>query len=122
MRQLLLVEDDFIVAMDTSGALREAGYGVVHAQDAASAMDAVSSTRFAALITDVNLGAGVNGFAIAHQWRALHPGKPVIFLTGEGPVACSAAGVAQSEWMGKPFDCVRLLKMLAQVLDPTPLH
>lgn len=112
MRELLLVEDDQIVALDTTGALRDAGYGVEHASDAAAAVEALTNRWFDALITDVNLGPGADGFSVAQRWRSLHPDKPVIFLTGEGPAACKMAGVSQSEWMGKPFDCQRLVAAL----------
>ena len=118
MHKILLVEDDVIVALDASLALEDGGYGVLHADNAVQAFDVMEAGGFAALITDVNLGPGEDGFAVARRWRSLHPGKAVIFLSGEDAAACADKGVQPSEWFAKPFAADRMLTLLDGLLRP----
>jgi len=116
MHQILLVEDDFLVALCTSTALVEGGYGVVHAENAAQARQALETDGFAALVTDINLGDGESGFDIARHWRTLQPHRPVVFVSGADAFRHAAEGVQPSDLITKPFEPEQVLAALGKWL------
>ena len=98
---VLVLEDDFLIALDLEEALREQGVAevpVVSDVDEALALLA-GGTRFAAALLDVNVGAR-QSFGVAEILR--RDGIPFVFLTGysesEMPAELAVAPVLQ-----KPF-------------------
>jgi DNA-binding response OmpR family regulator len=87
MSHVLLVEDERQVAELTRDAMVDAGLSVTVAHDdrAAYRMLGGGPRSFAALVTDINLGAGVTGFDIARRARELNRGIKVIYISGQGP-------------------------------------
>ncbi len=80
---VLVVEDDDSVRAYSSGVLRELGYTVVEAADAASALAALEvHPRIDLLFTDVVLPGGVHGHKLAAEVRARRPGVRVLFTSG----------------------------------------
>ncbi len=80
---VLLVEDDDGVRTYSSGVLRELGYTVIEAGDAASALAALEEhPRVDLLFTDVVLPGGVHGHKLAAQVRERRPGVQVLFTSG----------------------------------------
>ena len=74
--QLLLVEDDAIVAEAIAGLLRLRGHQVTHAAHSLAALIEVARTRFDVALLDLDL-PGMDGLALARHLRAqgfaLHP-------------------------------------------------
>lgn len=116
MHQILLVEDDILAATCTSLALEDGGYGVFHACNAQEAYDAIEANGFAALVTDINLGAGEDGFGVARMWRRRHPAGPVVFVSGEDAVRYANEAVQPSELISKPFEPALVLAFLRRCL------
>ncbi|MBF9267207.1 response regulator, partial [Paracidovorax cattleyae] len=66
-----------------SESLREQGYRVLEAEDGPSALEMLRGAGpFDLLLTDVGLPGGMNGRQVADAGRVLHPGLPVLFITG----------------------------------------
>jgi signal transduction histidine kinase len=80
-RPLLLVDDDADVRSIAGAVLREEGWDVHEAEDGASALAAMGSISFAALLADLSM-PGMSGAELAVAARACQPGLPVVFLTG----------------------------------------
>ncbi len=102
--RVLFVEDNILCAFDTCEALRDCGYNVLevhHAEDAMQVID--SQVQLAALVTDVDLGPGADGFDVARAARLLHPHLPVVYISGTAASRHPAEGVAGSLFIGKPF-------------------
>ncbi len=116
MHNILLVEDDILAATCTSLALEDGGYGVFHAANAEEAYEALKVDGFAALVTDINLGAGEDGFGVARHWRTLHPTGPVVFVSGEDAVRYAREAVQPSELITKPFEPALVLAFLKRWL------
>ena len=74
MVSVLLVEDEPQVAALACDALTDAGFSVTVAHDDAAACRTLAreARSFAAVVTDINLGAGVTGFDIARLARQLN--------------------------------------------------
>lgn len=80
---LLLVEDDAAVRAVTAGLLRQLGYQVIEAPNAETA-EALAYTegRVDMLLTDVIM-SGVPGPQLVERMRAMQPGLPALYLTGQ---------------------------------------
>ena len=82
---LFLVEDDALIRDFLESSLTEAGFAVVNVGDGTKALaefDA-DATRFRALVTDIRLGPGPDGWAVARRARELVPDMPVVYMTGD---------------------------------------
>ena len=75
---ILLVEDEALILLDVESALTEAGFEVVGAEDAATALEQfdIEPSRFAGLVSDIRLGDGKSGWEIARHVRQAVPMMP----------------------------------------------
>ncbi|WP_312367468.1 PAS domain-containing protein [Ensifer sp.] len=90
---LLLVEDDFLIRMNTADILREHGHEVIEAGTAAQAISAAQAGRIDLILTDLGL-PDMQGGDLAVAVRAIRPEVGVVFATGETsmpPGACPGA-------------------------------
>ncbi len=77
---ILLVEDEFLIALDLQMRLQEAGYNVLDpVASVEEAMAVLDKTRVCAAILDMNI-RGSTSFPIAERLEA--DGTPFIFLSG----------------------------------------
>ena len=81
---VLVVEDDPNVRMVLDEVLNDQGMDVWSVGDDLSAYQVLSqeADRFQVLLTDINLGAGTDGFDVARRARSLNAGIEVIFISG----------------------------------------
>ena len=81
---VLVVEDDPHVRMMLDELLHDQGLDVWLAPDDLTAYQVLSqeAKRFSVLLTDVNLGAGNDGFDVARRARGLNADIEVIFMSG----------------------------------------
>ena len=100
----LVAEDDIIIALMIEEALSDTGLqvAVTHSGDQAIAV-LESDVRHQLLITDIRLGDGTQGWAVAARARTLHPEIQVIYITGDSMDDWRAKGVPQSVLLAKPF-------------------
>jgi DNA-binding NtrC family response regulator len=80
-KKILVVEDEVLVRLAVAQFLRELGYAVVEAIDAAEAMRVIRSDSAIVLVfTDVTMPGEVNGRDLAH-WLASHYPRIKVLLT-----------------------------------------
>lgn len=102
---LLLVEDEALVRLTVAMMLEDHGFEVAEAATGEQALDLVKGGLTPAmLVTDIDLGAGMNGLALADRVRALRPGLPVVFVTGRPPTLRDRPRRAGEAYVPKPFD------------------
>jgi len=120
MDQLLLVEDDPLVALTTEMLLKELGYQVITAEDGPAAMAQLElhSDELVALVTDVKL-LGADGWAVAKRARQLRPNLPVLYLSGDSGVDWGENGVPGSAMLPKPFPNGKLALELTKLVAAT---
>jgi CheY-like chemotaxis protein len=76
---VLLIEDDDIIRMVLVDAMTDAGFEVIEAVDAETALALAEATPCPDLIvSDINLGAGMDGFALAAALRRRWPTVPML--------------------------------------------
>jgi CheY-like chemotaxis protein len=118
---ILLVEDNEAVRQYGSAALRELGYRVIEAPDAAAAIAVLDNQAepVALLFTDVILPGGANGRELADQAHARRPLLPVLFTTGYTRNAIVHHGRLDPNvnLIGKPFTQEALARKIREVLD-----
>src|ERR1043166_9391587 len=118
--RILVVEDEDDVRAFTVEVLRELGYEVVAAADAASALRALEEGGDVRLMfTDVGLPHGVNGRQLANQVRDRWPQIKVLFTTGYARNAIVHHGRLDPgvELIVKPFTHSALAEKVRSVLD-----
>ncbi|KQZ01395.1 hypothetical protein ASD45_11455 [Pseudolabrys sp. Root1462] len=117
---ILLVEDDHDVSRFVIDALSDIGYNVIHADNAADALEKLKAEpSIALLFTDVVLPGGMNGRELANEVKKLRPELPVVFATGYTRNAIIHHGRLDTDvdLLTKPFTTDALAKKLRQVLD-----
>jgi CheY-like chemotaxis protein len=102
--RVLFVEDNRLSNMISCAVLRDAGYSVVEAFDAAEASAIIAGPcGLAALVTDINLGPGEDGFDVARRARAAYPHLPVVFVSAAAGARVLLEGVDPNEFIAKPY-------------------
>ncbi|MBB3957247.1 response regulator [Novosphingobium sediminicola] len=96
--KILVVEDDALLCFAMEIALEHRGFEAIAASYASKAMNLLcdSTTRYDALITDIRLADGDDGWSLAHQARELVPEIAVVYVTGEGVPDWPRLGVSES--------------------------
>ncbi|MGE0715964.1 MAG: ATP-binding protein [Alphaproteobacteria bacterium] len=117
-RIALVVEDDPGVRAVSVEALRELGFSVLEAGDAATALRVLDQEpAIGLLFTDVVLPRGVNGRQLADEARRRRPDLPVLFTTGYTQNAIVHNGMLDPgvSLIGKPFTLAALARKLEQM-------
>jgi DNA-binding response OmpR family regulator len=107
---LLLVEDEILLHEILTIELADAGFETVAVSEgnqALAELEAVA-TRFKAVITDIRLGDGPDGWNVARRARELVADMPVVYITGDSAHEWSSKGVPGSVVIAKPFAAAQL--------------
>lgn len=110
---ILLVEDDFALAMGTEYALQAEGYCVIHAGNLESARSAMKDNPDLILL-DVMLPDGT-GFEFCKEIRRENQQIPIVFLTAVGEEANIVQGLelGADDYVTKPYRVKELLSRIA---------
>ena len=120
-KTVLVVDDDAMVRDLETQILRLQGYTVLEAESAAEALRvAASAVTIHLLITDLVMPE-VDGLELTRQFRAVHPGTPVLMVSGSLPVlrARSEPDLERFDFLAKPFQFEELLHKVRRLLDAT---
>lgn len=116
---ILVVEDDELVRVSTTDAVRELGYTVLQAGSGEEALRLLGENPgIALLFTDIVMPV-MNGRKLAEAAVARAPGLKVIFTTGFTRNAVVHNGVLDHDvhFLAKPFTIEQLSAKLRDVLD-----
>ena len=119
---VLCVEDSAMNREVLAAFLEEAGVTFEMAEDGASALAALQTSRpFAAVLLDLQL-PDTNGIDLASRLRTLRPEIALLAVTAQADEAtrhaCAAAGIVAV--ITKPINPARLLEALAQAITTAP--
>ena len=120
MKTLLVVENEFIVALELVDRLETLGYRVLGpVAGGREAVDLAASSRPDAILMDVGLQDDVTAPKRPGRIRAFSP-APIIFLSAytDGPLVLEAAAVPGPFRLSKPFEEIDLRDVLSQALGP----
>jgi DNA-binding response OmpR family regulator len=121
---LLLAEDERVIADVLDAALTDAGYEVVTARNGNEAMKQIETdaARFRAIVTDIQLGTGPDGWEIARRARELVPTMPIVYMSGDLAEEWAAKGVPGSVIVAKPFAPAQLITAISNVINQADMH
>jgi len=118
---ILVVEDDPLVRNLTHATLSRYGYEVLEAGNGREALQIWDreAGRIDLLLTDMVMPGGLSGRQLAARLRETKPTLKVIYMSGysfemvRGDLPPSEA----NNYLAKPFDSVRLVRMIRACLD-----
>jgi CheY-like chemotaxis protein len=115
---ILIVDDEAHIVSVLSRVLTREGYAVTTASDAIAALAILETTRFAALVTDVQM-PGMRGDELWTRARAKDPDIVVVVVTAtmDTKVAASCREQGVSDYITKPFDILDLTLRLRKALQ-----
>ena len=121
---LLLVEDEVLIMDVMEDALTEAGYEVVKAKNGTKALEEIEkeASRFRAIITDIKMGSGPDGWDVAKRARELVPHMPIVYMSGDSAHEWASKGVPGSVALAKPFAAAQLVTAVSMLATEADMH
>lgn len=118
--KLVIVDDDGLLCSALSRCLVRINHSARMAASVDAALALVAAESPAAVLTDLDLGAGGNGVDLIRRLRASGSTVPVLMMTGSDPAAArarlSAEGLGEIHVIEKPFEFDALTRELAELL------
>jgi signal transduction histidine kinase len=114
---VLVTEDEPAVRQITARILRRNGYSVMEAASGAEALTLAADHHFDMLLTDLVMPQ-VSGAELAQRIHQMHPGVPVLFMSGYSQDVLGPRGALDSDapLIQKPFAAQELLKTVHGLL------
>ena len=113
MKQILVVDDEFVIREVLSALFTGEGYAVLTAGDGLAALETLQDASPDLVIADIIMPR-LDGWGLLARLRTDYPKIPVILLSatfrGNPP-----DGVA---FVAKPFDIEHLLSVVSRILEP----
>jgi CheY-like chemotaxis protein len=118
MPRILLVEDEAVMALGVQCELEAAGHEIIWASTWAEASSTLrgAGPGLAALVTDVNLGPGPDGYDVANLAREIRPDIPVVYMTASPAAEFLRRGTPGGRLLAKPFRPPDLVGVVSQML------
>lgn len=117
---VLVVDDEAVLAEMVSMALRYEGWSISTAGDGAGAIAAARTTRPDVVVLDVML-PDMSGLDVLRRLREDHPGLPVLLLTAKDAIEDRIAGLTAGgdDYVTKPFSIEEVVLRLRALLRRT---
>lgn len=115
---LLLADDEPLILLSAQDALEAGGYSVAAANsgDQAIAILDEQISDIKGIVTDVRMGPGPDGWAVARYARELNPHLAVVYTTGDSAADWAANGVPRSVVVQKPYAPAQVLTAISSLL------
>lgn len=117
---VLVVDDEAVLAEMVSMALRYEGWNIATAGDGTSALESARSQRPDVVVLDVML-PDMSGLDVLHKLREENPQLPVLLLTAKDAVEDRIAGLTAGgdDYVTKPFSIEEVVLRLRALLRRT---
>ncbi len=116
---LLVAEDEPMISDLISLILQESGFDVVCVDrgiDAIAELDRAAQL-FAGLVTDIRMGPGQDGWAVAKRARELMPEMAVVYVSADSEAKWATHGVPGSVMVPKPFAPSEIVTAISSLLN-----
>jgi len=113
---VLVVEDEVLVRLNISEALRTAGFEVIEADSADNAFSLIQAgERLDVVFTDIRLPGMLDGLALAKMIRAAGPLLPVVITSGEAAKRMEANRTGK--FVPKPYQIEDVVKLITDIVE-----
>lgn len=121
MPLILLVEDEALICEMLIEALEEAGFSTLAAGDAKTAVRLFgeNTEKIRGLVSDINLGDGMDGWELARAAREWASDLPVVYVSGASGHQWASRGVPHSLMITKPFAPAQIVGAISSLLVGT---
>lgn len=118
VQPVLVVEDETLIRVNLVDVLEAGGFTVLEGSSGSQGIAMIDAREhLCGLITDINLGSGVDGWELARHARAKFPDLAVVYITGDSAAQWSAQGVPQSLILQKPFADAQVISAITGLLN-----
>ena len=102
--RVLIVEDEFLIRLMLSESLADEGYNVAEASSADEALRILAADPASVdlVLTDIQLGAAMDGYELARRLREMVPELRVIYMTGR-PETTAGRITDRDRFVAKPY-------------------
>lgn len=118
-RRVLVVDDELLIRWSLNEGLAKAGYDVLEAEDARSALACFEpgAPALSAVVLDLRLPDSAD-LGLLRRIRELAPGTPVIMMTAYGSAETRDEAIRLGAWqvVSKPFDLHQLVSLVDAAL------
>jgi CheY-like chemotaxis protein len=117
-RTILVVEDEVLVRMVIADYLRDCGYKVIEAGNAAEALTVLQSSETVDIVfSDVQMPGEMDGFGLAQWVRQNRPGLRILLTSGNARAAHTAGDLCEEGPLeSKPYQPQSVLARIQQLL------
>ena len=121
---LLLVEDEVLIQEMLAAEFADTGFEIVVASNGNQALAELDTdaTRFNAVVTDIKIGGGPDGWDVARRVRELVSDMTVVYTTGDSTYDWSSHGVPDSVVISKPFAPAQVSAAVATLITAADTH
>jgi len=121
---LLVVEDEDLLQDVLVIGLADSGFEVALAKNGRQAISMLENdpSAFNAVVTDVRLPGGTDGWAVARRARELVSDMPILYITGDNEHSWSLNGVPESVMLPKPFAVSQLHMAVSTLIASSSLR
>ena len=117
-QSVLIVEDSYLLLEIVASLCETHGIRVIEASTGEAALTVLRERGGAIdwLCTDIHLPGLIDGWTVAHAFRAIHPDRPVVYTSTD---THGRSGVPGSLFLRKPFqmqEVNRLVRMMVEGL------
>jgi DNA-binding NtrC family response regulator len=116
---ILVVEDEILIRSAVAEFLRDAGYRVIEAANAAEAVAIFASrTQIDLVFSDVNMPGTMDGVGLGRWIADHHPGIQVILTSAISHAR--RAGQSGASFLPKPYRLAEAVRRIASLLNDPP--
>ena len=118
---ILIVDDESMIADVAAGILNELGYSTRIATNATEALQRIEESPPDLLFSDVVMPGGLNGFQLAEKARAIQPGLRILLTSGFNKYASNESeyGDLEADTLTKPYNRQELADSVRNALTAT---
>ena len=114
---VLIVEDEFLVRMDTRASVEMAGFDVLEAGDADEAIAILTARNDIRLVfTDVQMPGSMDGLKLAHFVRDRWPPVKIVATSGRARIAESDLPEG-GRFVPKPYSAAEITATLRELIQ-----
>ncbi|GGY52650.1 nitrogen assimilation response regulator NtrX [Parvularcula lutaonensis] len=122
---VLIVDDEPDIRDLIAGIFEDEGFAPYTAANSDEAFEAVAKRPPALVILDIWLqGSRLDGLGVLEELKALHPGLPIVIISGHGTIETAIAAIKKGayDFLEKPLSAERLMLTARRALERAQLQ